>query len=88
MAFDYLNYHGLATYDSELKEYIKKEIGATFAEHIVQKDSLLDFPVIGQNSAVYIDKTAGKIYRWDSSELKYYIVGSDYNQIELINGNF
>ena len=88
MAFKYLNYHGLTTYDSELKEYIKKEIGAAFAEHIVQKDSFLDFPVLGQDSAVYIDKTAGKIYRWDSSGLKYYVVGSDYDQIKIINGNF
>ena len=88
MAFDYLNYHGLATYDSKLKEYIKQEIGDAFVEHIVQENSFLDFPVIGQNSAVYIDKTAGKIYRWDSSALKYYIVGSDYEQIKIINGNF
>ena len=76
MALDYLSYHGLTTYDSELKEYIQKEIGAAFAEHIVQ------------DSAVYIDKTAGKIYRWDSSALKYYVVGSDYEKIEMINGNF
>lgn len=88
MALDYLSYHGLTTYDSELKEYIQKEIGAAFAEHIIQEDSFLSFPVVGQDSAVYIDKTAGKIYRWDSSSLKYYGVGSDYNQINLINGNF
>ena len=25
MALDYLSYHGLTTYDSELKEYIQKE---------------------------------------------------------------
>ena len=34
----------------------------------------------------YIDKGENRVYRWDDANLKYYTVGSDYNEIEIIDG--
>lgn len=56
------------------------------AEHIIQTDSVLDFPSVGNEKVLYIDKKANKTYRWDDSDLKYYVIGSDYNDIKIING--
>lgn len=55
------------------------------AERTVVRDTYLNFPAIGDESVIYIDKTANKTYRWDDNSLKYYVIGSDYNDIELID---
>ena len=52
---------------------------------VVTRDSYLNFPSIGSESVIYVDKTANKSYRWDDNDLKYYVIGSDYNDIELID---
>lgn len=55
------------------------------AEQVVTKTSYLEFPSIGNESVIYIDKTANRTYRWDDTDFKYYVVGSDYHEIELID---
>lgn len=52
---------------------------------VVTKSSYLDFPSVGNESVIYIDKTANKTYRWDDDNLKYYVIGSNYNDIDLID---
>lgn len=54
--------------------------------YIVSAESYLDFPTQGDSKILYIDETANKTYRWDDTQLKYFVVGSDYNDIEVING--
>jgi hypothetical protein len=45
-----------------------------------------DFPNIGDEAVIYIDEQNNKSYRWSNKELKYYCIGSDYNDIKIING--
>lgn len=49
-------------------------------------NSIYDFPAIGDDTKIYISTLANKSYRWDNADLKYYCVGSDYNDINTING--
>lgn len=53
---------------------------------IQEYDSHLNFPNQGKLQTIYIDKQNNKSYRWDNDELKYYIIGSDYHDIKIING--
>lgn len=55
------------------------------AAQVVTMASYLEFPSIGSESVIYIDKEANKTYRWDDSDLKYYVIGSNYNDIETID---
>ena len=50
--------------------------------------SLYDFPSVGNSTFLYVDQSRNKIYRWDPDNLKYYVVGSDYDDIEVVNGDF
>lgn len=45
---------------------------------------IVNFPSVGKPGNVYIDTLANKTYRWDDENLKYYCIGSDYNDINLI----
>lgn len=81
-----LDLDGFLAIAPELKKYIDNLVEASTAECVVQEDSFLKFPTIGSESTIYIDTTQNKTYRWDDATLKYYIIGSDYNDIEVING--
>lgn len=82
------SFENLQIYDEEIKQYIKKLLSENAKELIIEKETFLQFPTIGNSNAIYIDITENKIYRFSETELKYYVVGSDYNDIELIDGNF
>lgn len=79
---------GLEIYTDEIKEYIKKAIQEFSETLVVQEDSFLKFPTVGNVHNIYIDTTSNKTYRWSDAELKYYVVGSDYEDIKIIDGNF
>lgn len=49
-------------------------------------NSIYEFPNIGDTGVFYVDKSANKTYRWDADNLKYFCVGSDYEQVNCING--
>lgn len=53
---------------------------------IILKNNITEFPNIGNEKNVYIAKEENKTYRWDDENLKYYCIGSDYNDIKIING--
>ena len=59
---------------------------APSGEAIEQFDTYLLFPNVGKSSILYVDQGANKAYRWDEETLKYYVVGSDYLDIKIING--
>lgn len=71
----------LWTYDS-------KWIQITSSPHnvIFNAKTINDFPPVGNESCLYIAKEENKLYRWDDTSIKYYCVGSDYNDIKTING--
>lgn len=46
--------------------------------------SYLEFPTVGKEEYVYLDESSGTTYRWKN--MKYYVVGTDYSKIEIING--
>lgn len=52
----------------------------------LQYATLFDFPTIGNEGNLYIDKSQNRAYRWDDSELKYFCVGADWDDIEIIDG--
>ena len=45
-----------------------------------------EFPSIGKDNIIYVAKDENKTYRFDEDSLTYYCIGSDYNEIELIQG--
>ena len=45
-----------------------------------------EVPETGNQYFLYLDTGANKSYRWDPAERKYYVVGSDYNDITAIDG--
>lgn len=56
---------------------------------IVQEVSFntrFEFPSIGESEIMYVATDENKIYRFDENSLTYYCVGSDYNEIEVIQG--
>lgn len=52
---------------------------------VEEYESYLHFPTIGKELHLYIDTDAGKTYRWNAEKLHYECIGSDYNDIDLID---
>lgn len=55
-------------------------------KNFIFRETYLEFPNIGNSEKLYVDTTNNKTYRWDSKNLKYFCIGSDYNEIEIIYG--
>lgn len=55
---------------------------------VVQYVDISLFPKEGKSNVLYIDKTANRAYRWDNIEQKYFVIGSNYEEIRVINGSF
>lgn len=53
---------------------------------ILEYHSRSQFPAIGKEGYLYISKGANLMYRWDTRELDYFVVGSDWNDINVIHG--
>ena len=45
-----------------------------------------ELPDVGSADIVYIIEDENAIYRWDATNLKYFSVGRDYNEIKVIHG--
>lgn len=56
--------------------------------HVVTEDSYFDFPAVGDGNTIYIASDTGRSYKWDSDELRYICIGTDYNAIDLIDGSY
>ena len=60
------------------------------AENIYVKEiefnNRYEFPSIGKENMIYVAKDENKTYRFDEESLTYYCIGSDYNEIEVIQG--
>lgn len=84
----YLNIHGLSIYTNEIVGIINSTKTSIEENSLKIKPfaSILNFPSVGDNKTIYIDTTNKRIYLWDEKYLKYYCFGSDYHNIEVING--
>lgn len=71
-----------------LVQKILAEIGNARDSVILEFESFLNFPTTGSKNTFYIDTTNNKIYRWDDDNVKFYTVGSNYEDISLIDANF
>ena len=47
-----------------------------------------EFPNVGETQTLYIVTAAGEesIYRWDSADIKYYLVSNNYENLKIISG--
>lgn len=55
-------------------------------EFVITADTISGFPSIGNEACVYISKSENRAYRWDDTNVKYYCVGSDWRDIQMIMG--
>ena len=62
----------------------KHEISATISK--IKYNSVFEFPSIGSDNLIYIDKSTKTMYLWDSDRLTYDRLASDWSDIEQING--
>ena len=46
-----------------------------------------EFPEFGENGRIYIDTKSHALYIWDNENFKYVMVGCDYNNVILNEGN-
>lgn len=68
-----------------------KSIGMTLGSgggipSILQKESVADFPGVGKPQFLYVAMDTGKSYVWDDTNFGYLIVGTNYEDIKVING--
>ena len=60
------------------------------AENIYVKEiefnNRYEFPSIGKENMIYVAKDEHKIYMFNANTLTYEVIGSDYNEIEIIQG--
>ena len=60
------------------------------AENIYVKEiefnNRYEFPSIGKENMIYVARDENRAYRFDEESLTYYCIGSDYNEIEVIQG--
>ena len=63
--------------ETTLEDLLQKEV-------VIEKESYLLFPTLGEGNTIYIDTNTNKSYRWDATNLKYYILNDE--SFEIING--
>lgn len=75
---------GLGIYTDEMFKYIKDQIEKS-KDTVLEYASSLQFPAVGKAKTIYIDRQNNKIFRWDDDNIKYYCIGNDYENIQIIN---
>ena len=60
------------------------------AENIYVKEiefnNRYEFPSIGKENMIYVARDEHKMYMFNANTLTYEVIGSDYNEIEIIQG--
>lgn len=52
----------------------------------IQVKTISELPSVGEKNGIYFVIDENATYRWDDEELKYFCVGRDYKDIDVING--
>jgi len=80
---------GLETLVEKIRHMFNEEIGnlSTF-EVIGNLKNTAELPNIGSAKAIYVitNEDGDVMYRWDNDEMRYIIMGTNYNNIEIIRG--
>ena len=58
------------------------------AAFVIQCNSKMDLPVVGDPQAVYFVKNTNQTYYYNADDGSYYCAGADWHNIELIDSNF
>ncbi len=66
--------------------WVREEDTGVPAGVVCRFSTYLEFPTVGRDAVLYLDEAANKLYKWNQTDLHYYVVGSDYNQIQIIDG--
>lgn len=82
---DYEAYVKLVNEYKEQADAQYQELKDTKTETIT-KETAIEFPNIGSEKNIYIETSTNRTYRWSDTDLKYYCVGSDYSEIDIISG--
>lgn len=53
---------------------------------VITVKTMTDLPKVGNVLCIYIDKETNRSYRQDDDDIKYYCIGSDWQDINIING--
>ena len=53
---------------------------------VITKESHLFFPNVGSENNIYIDKKNNRTFRWDPIIQNYIIIGSNYEDLQVIKG--
>lgn len=53
---------------------------------VITVKTMTDLPKVGNVLCIYIDKETNRSYRQDDDDTKYYCIGSDWQDIKMING--
>ena len=78
-------YKGKETKDIIVEvDNIDRTISASLAR--IKYNSLYEFPSIGSENLIYIDRSTMTMYLWDNESFKYERLGDDWSDIEEING--
>ena len=81
------SFKSLSVSQNELQQTINTL--KTYADNkVVTVESFKDLPAGGNSSAIYIVKDRNKTYRWDDNLVQYICIGSDYNEIDIIDATF
>lgn len=68
----------------------KTIVGELKLEDLGLSEIIFDYsnqlPSVGNKKCLYIATEENKIYIWNENSQKYHIIGSDYNEINVING--
>lgn len=54
----------------------------------IEYNGLGDFPETGDPQKLYIAKSENRLYRWDEESASYFCVGSNYDEIAIINSDW
>lgn len=70
---------------TEVDETTEPDFVYNIPESVVTKNSIYEFPVIGDSTVIYIDSSEKATYMWSDDDNKYYCIGRDYNAIDIID---
>lgn len=75
----------LSEYTELIKRHILNEIQNS-KDTVQEYTTYLQFPNVGKSQIIYIDKTSNRSYRWDDTDLKYYLLNNYFDDIKIIDG--
>ena len=80
------NLSGSLTQKQTMEGQLRDGVYIEIADSVQTYDSHFNFPNLGKINTIYISESENRTYRWDEENLRYYCVGSNYDEIEIIDG--